>query len=124
MSDLRVRQIEESEMETVLAEDVEFEGELSFSDGLVIKGSLEGRIESKGDVYVNPGARVNATIHAGRISVKGTLMGEVHAAERIELFAGSELDGSVFTPDLIVQSGCRLNGNCSMPPLDRRAERQ
>ncbi|TVR85296.1 MAG: cell shape determination protein CcmA [Spirochaetaceae bacterium] len=123
MSDLRVRQIEESEMETVLAEDVEFEGELSFSDGLVIKGSLEGRIESKGDVYVNPGARVNATIFAGRISVKGSLMGEVHAAERIELFSGSELDGSVFAPDLIVQSGCRLNGNCSMPPLERRAER-
>lgn len=120
MSELRVRQIEESEIETVLAEDVEFEGELVFADGLVVKGSLEGSIESKGDVYVNSGARVNATIHAGRISVKGRLMGEVHAAERIELFAGSELDGSVFAPDLIVQSGCRLNGNCSMPARERK----
>jgi cytoskeletal protein CcmA (bactofilin family) len=115
MADLRVRRIDESDLDSVLAEDFEFEGEIHFEKPLLIKGHVSGQISSKSDLFINDDAVVDASVSALRVSVKGTVRGDVSAEDRIELFASSRLEGNIATPDLIVQSGCLLNGNCSMP---------
>ena len=56
MSDLRIRAIDESTLQTVLAEDIDFDGELRFSEPLLIKGTVKGTIISDTDLYVNPDA--------------------------------------------------------------------
>ena len=115
MSDLRIRAIDESTLETVLAEDIDFDGELRFSEPLLIRGKVKGSIISDTDLYVNASAHVEATIEAGKVSVKGTVSGDIHAKSRLELFASARVTGNVRTDDLIMQSGCRLNGSCQMP---------
>ena len=119
MADLRVRRIDESDLDSVLAEDFEFEGEIHFQSPLLVKGHVSGQITSKSDLFVSEDAVVDASVSARRVSVKGTVSGDVSASERIELFASSRLEGNIATPDLIVQSGCRLNGKCSMPDQER-----
>ncbi len=115
MPEWRVKSIDESDIDTVLADDVEFEGELEFDTTVLIKGRFNGRISSTGDLFVNEAARVDATIRARRITVRGALSGELTAGERVELFESAAVSGSIETPDLIVQSGCRFNGTCTMP---------
>ena len=114
MSDLRIRAIDESTLETVLAEDIDFDGELRFSEPLLIKGSVKGTVVSETDLYINPGATVAATITARKVSVKGRVIGDIHAHGRLELFSTARVQGNVATPDLIVQSGSLLNGSCKM----------
>ena len=114
MSDLRIRAIDESTLQTVLAEDVDFDGELRFAEPLLIKGTVKGTVISDTDLYINPDATVAATISARKVSVKGGVVGDIHAASRLELFASARVEGNVTTPDLIMQSGCRLNGSCTM----------
>jgi cytoskeletal protein CcmA (bactofilin family) len=114
MSDLRIRNIDESTLQTVLAEDIEFDGELYFSEPLLIKGSVKGTISSDTDLYVHDGAVVDATVQARKVSVKGEVHGDIRALERLELFATARITGNVHAPDLIVQSGCLLNGSCRM----------
>lgn len=114
MSDLRIRNIDESTLQTVLAEDIDFDGELSFSEPLLIKGSVKGTISSETDLYINDGAVVDATVQARKVSVKGEVQGDIRALERLELFSTARITGNVQAPDLIVQSGCRLNGSCRM----------
>ena len=114
MTEPRVRTIDESTLETVLAEDVEFEGELRFSRPLLIRGKVQGQIISDTDLYISADADVAATVEAAKVSVKGHVSGDVHARTRLELFASARVDGNIRTPDLIVQSGCRLNGSCVM----------
>lgn len=114
MSDLRIRNIDESTLQTVLAEDIDFDGELSFSEPLLIKGSVKGTITSETDLYINDGAVVDATVQARKVSVKGEVQGDIRALERLELFSTARITGNVQAPDLIVQSGCRLNGSCRM----------
>lgn len=114
MSDLRIRAIDESTLQTVLAEDVDFDGELRFSEPLLIKGTVKGTVISDTDLYINPDATVAATISARKVSVKGSVVGDIHADGRLELFASARVEGNVTTPDLIMQSGCRLNGSCTM----------
>jgi cytoskeletal protein CcmA (bactofilin family) len=114
MPDPRLRTIDEEDIETVVAEDVHFDGELEFDRSLVVKGRLEGTISSSGDLFVNEGASVDATIKAALISVRGSVQGQLIARERIELFSSAVVEGTLQAPDLIVQSGCRLNGECRM----------
>ncbi|MEX2445487.1 MAG: polymer-forming cytoskeletal protein [Alkalispirochaeta sp.] len=115
MAELRVRTIDESELDTVLAEDIDFEGTIEFSEPLLVKGSVHGEIRSKSDLFIAESAHVNADVQAGRVTVKGTVRGDVDALQRIELFSGASIVGNVKTPDLIVQSGSRLSGRCDMP---------
>ncbi|MBU8914240.1 MAG: polymer-forming cytoskeletal protein [Spirochaetales bacterium] len=114
MSDLRIRAIDESTLQTVLAEDIDFDGELRFSEPLLIKGTVKGIVISDTDLYINPDATVAATITARKVSVKGRVTGDIHAKGRLELFASARVQGNVSTPDLIVQSGSLLNGSCKM----------
>lgn len=114
MSDLRIRAIDESTLQTVLAEDIDFDGELHFSEPLLIKGTVKGSVISDTDLYINAGATVAASIAARKVSVKGTVTGDIHARARLELFASGRVNGNIKTPDLIVQSGSLLNGSCEM----------
>lgn len=115
MAELRVRTIDESEIDTLLAPDFEFDGEVFFDQPLLIKGRLSGRVRSESDVFVADTAYLHAEIEAQRVSVKGRITGNVAAAHRVELFSTAAVTGNVNCPELIVQSGARLNGTCVMP---------
>jgi len=114
MSDLRVRNIDEDEIDTVLGSDVEFEGDLEFDQFVLIKGRLQGTLQSTSDVFIGPSARLDAAVDARVISIKGEVKGDVTARRRLELFASSAVSGTILTPDMIMQSGARFNGNCRM----------
>ncbi len=116
MSDLRIKHIDESEIDTVLAEDIEFDGEMTFERPVLIKGRFQGHIRATGDLFINQKAVVDATVEAMVVSVQGQVSGDVHARTRLELFSSSSLAGNIRTPDLIMQSGCLFNGTCRMDP--------
>ncbi len=122
MSDYRLHQADELDMDTVMAEDFFFEGQMVFEKPLMIKGRFKGDIKSRGDLYINEGADVEARIEAGRVWLKGSVTGEIKTAEKLELFSESSMEGNVSTPDLIVQSGCRFRGCCEMPRRQKKQE--
>jgi cytoskeletal protein CcmA (bactofilin family) len=115
MAEMQVRNIDEADIDTVLAEDIDFDGEISFEQPLLVKGKVTGEIRSSGDLFVHEGAVVEATIAADVVSVKGRVSGDIAAKTRLELFATSRVSGNISAPDLIIQSGCRFNGTCKMP---------
>lgn len=114
MAELRVRTIDESELETVLAEDLEFEGTIEYGEPLLVKGKLSGEVRTQSDLYISTSAVLDADVHATRVSVRGTVRGDIHAMERIELFSGGSIGGNIRTPDLIMQSGSHFTGTCTM----------
>jgi cytoskeletal protein CcmA (bactofilin family) len=123
MAELRVRTIDESELETVLAEDLEFDGTIEFGEPLLVKGRLSGEVHARSDLFVAASAEIDADVVAARVSVKGTIRGDITASERIELFSGATIGGNIRTPDLIVQSGSTFTGTCRMDPVDSPAAR-
>ncbi|TVR69667.1 MAG: polymer-forming cytoskeletal protein [Spirochaetaceae bacterium] len=114
MAELRIRTIDESELETVLAEDLEFDGTIEHADPLLVKGRLSGEVHAQADLYIAASAVLDADIEAARVSVKGTVHGDITATERIELFSGATIGGNIRTPDLIIQSGSHFTGTCRM----------
>ena len=122
MSDYRQHYTDETDMDTVISEDVFFDGQVSFEKPLLIKGRLKGAISSSGDIHINRGAVVEAKIEAGRVWLKGSVKGDIKTSGRLELFAGSSMDGDVSTPDLVIQSGCQFRGRCDMPVQQKKSE--
>ena len=119
MADVRRRlaqvpDFDESQIDTILAEDIDFAGELTFSEPLMIKGSFKGEIKSSGDLFVGTDAVVNARVEAERVTSRGRIKGDVVAGRRVELASSATVQGDIDTPDLVIESGCMFNGVCAM----------
>jgi len=117
------KMIEEKDVDTVLAEDIDFSGTMKFKDSLMIKGKFDGEIDAEGHLILGPNAVIKATIRTGVLTNYGKIIGNVEAIEKIELLRGAELNGDVKTPDLIIESGCILNGKCTMGPQVYNAQK-
>ena len=105
---------DEAKIDTILAEDVEFAGELTFDRSLIVKGRLSGQIIVSGTLYVDETAIVAARVEVDRLRCKGSIKGDVTARSGIELFSTAIVNGDVTTPELVMESGSRLNGRCAM----------
>ena len=114
LSEVHIKGVEEAHVDTVLAEDIDFTGELHFAKPLMIKGRFKGEILATGDLYVGDQAEVEARIEANIVSLKGKVKGDITARSRIELFASSQVEGDITAPDIVMESGCRFNGICTM----------
>ena len=114
MSEIRIVDVDESEVDTILAEDIDFTGTMDFDKSLMIKGKFKGDIKASGDLYIDEHAVVEARVEANIVSLKGKVKGNVFANTRVELFSCSSVDGDITAPDVIMESGCRFNGICTM----------
>jgi cytoskeletal protein CcmA (bactofilin family) len=126
MSEIHIQNVDESTIDTILGEDINFTGTLRFSDSLMIKGRMKGDIRAAGDLYIDEHADVEAQVAANIVSLKGRVKGNVYATTRVELFSSAKVEGDITAPDVIMESGCRFNGICKMQspdiPLDPETE--
>ena len=75
---------------------------------------MKGNIRLTGELRIGTQARVEAKVHARNVVVEGRLNGDVSADERVELVAGSTVDGNIKAPKIIVAEGARFRGNVDM----------
>ncbi len=114
MPEVRIKDIDEHEIDTILAEDIDFEGHLTFKKPLMVKGKFKGEIKSTSSFYVGEKAYVEARVESNLVSSKGRITGDIIGHSRVELFSTAQVDGDITTPDFVVESGCKLNGYCNM----------
>ena len=114
MADRHLAEFDESTIDTILGEDVEFTGELSFERSLIVKGDLNGKITVSGTLYVDEHATVSARVEVERLRCKGRVDGDVIARRGVELYSTANVTGDVATPELVMEGGSKLNGRCVM----------
>jgi cytoskeletal protein CcmA (bactofilin family) len=114
MAEVRIKDIDEHEVDTILADDIDFEGQLTFKKPLMIKGKFKGEIRSESALYVGEKAVVEAKVESGLVSSKGRIKGDITGQSRVELYSTAQVDGDISTPDFVVESGCKFNGHCNM----------
>ena len=121
MVDVRIKNIEESDADTLLSEDMSFQGTMSLSRPAMIKGQLAGKIESDSNVFIEKEADVKADIKANELSVKGNLSGSVQAAV-IELGSSAVFSGDLTAQSLAMESGCTFDGTSKIGAVPKAAE--
>ena len=91
-------------------------GDLETIGSLRIEGSLDGSVLSADSVVIGVGSKGSGDIHAREVVVGGTITGNVHASERVELQATAVVTGDVHTGTILIQEGGVVNGRVLMGP--------
>lgn len=112
MTDVQINVVDEAMLDTVLAPDVGFEGTLVCRKPLMIKGSFTGVIRSSSDIYIDEKAVVEAEIRAANVVIRGRVKGSVLAEGRVDLAASCVLEGDVAAPEVTMETGCQITGEC------------
>lgn len=114
MAEIHSRKVDEKKIDTILDEDVFFEGEVLFNKDLMIKGKFIGKIKSRGAVFIGDTADVKAEINADSVVVRGALTGNVTAGSRIELLETARVKGDITAPKIVIDPGCQFDGKSRM----------
>ena len=89
-------------------------GKLRFRESLSISGTFEGEIESDGVLYIHEHAVVRADVRARSIIIGGTLRGNAHATERVEMLPAAKIYGNIRTARVRIGEGVIFEGKCEM----------
>ncbi|HUJ68759.1 MAG TPA: polymer-forming cytoskeletal protein [Syntrophorhabdales bacterium] len=106
--------IDETNITTILADDLRINGTMTFKSSLMIKGTLEGEIISEGLLIVGPTAKVSAKVTTKNLISHGEIVGDVTASEQVVLKETAVQKGNITTQNIIVESGSLFNGSISM----------
>jgi cytoskeletal protein CcmA (bactofilin family) len=116
---IKIKGLATEDLNGFMDEGTEFHGELRFRNTFRVDGLLKGRIVSENTLIVGESGRVEADIDCAVVSIRGTVSGKVNARERIELLAGSRVQGTLCSPRLLIEEGAFFQGECDMSPANR-----
>jgi cytoskeletal protein CcmA (bactofilin family) len=108
---------------TVVAEHDHIEGTLRSGLGVLVLGTVIGRIESDLWIRIGETAEVRADLVADEIVVAGRYEGHLVAAERLEIAPTGQLRGDIEAPRLMLHEGGFIDGQLSMTPRPAAVER-
>ena len=94
-----------------IGQDVVIEGRIISAQDLRIDGKVDGTIEVGNHVLtIGAGAAVKANLVAKSIVIGGTVVGNVTAANRVDLQAMGSVEGDISTPRLVMVDGAVVTG--------------
>lgn len=104
----------QSRIDSLVGATTRIEGNLFFSGGLRVDGSVRGNIAALPDqeatLVISEHAQIDGEVQATHIVVNGTVNGAVNATESLELQAGSRVKGDVHYKAIEMQQGAVVEG--------------
>jgi cytoskeletal protein CcmA (bactofilin family) len=97
-----------------LDEGSEIEGRYTCAGTVVLDAKLRGDVVARDALVVGERGVVEGTVRAGTLVVRGTIVGNVTAAESVELRASARVTGDVDAPLIVMEAGAVLDGRCRM----------
>ena len=102
---------------TTIGEGSRFEGQCAVHGNLRIDGRFVGPALQVEQLYVGAAGRVKTDVVANVVVVEGVVVGNISAASRVLLLPTARVLGDLLTPELVLQVGAMLDGNCSIGPV-------
>ncbi len=101
-------------IDSLIGQNTQLTGSITFSGGFHIDGKVKGNIESTESTSVltlSDQGVVEGEVRVPNIVLNGTVIGDVHASERIELAANAKVTGNVYYTLIEMAMGAEVNGN-------------
>ena len=89
---------------------VTIEGKIQGDADVRIGGKFTGNIEINGNLKIDKGARLAATINAATVTIEGEVEGNVSASAQVKLLESGQVIGDVKAATLTVAAGSRMRG--------------
>ncbi|MCL4470177.1 MAG: polymer-forming cytoskeletal protein [Gammaproteobacteria bacterium] len=104
----------QNRIDSLIGSDTKIEGNIIFSGGLRVDGSIKGNVSEMDDqpstLVLSEQARVEGVIRVSHVVINGTVVGPVQAQEYVELQLKSRVTGDVFYKTLEMHVGAIVEG--------------
>ena len=97
--------------ESLIAPDIAIEGKIEGAGHVRIAGRFKGDVNVRGDLTIEPSAKVNGSVRAEKVIVSGELTGNIEQASHVELQQSGALTGDLKAASLTVAAGSRMRGH-------------
>lgn len=114
---------------TLIANNTRIEGDIHFSDQLLVNGEINGNIhadsESDAGLTVSAKGVVCGEIRVPNVVINGRVKGDIHAGKHVELAAEARVEGNVHYHLIEMVMGARVDGSLVYtPPGEQNAAPQ
>ncbi|MCW8828521.1 MAG: polymer-forming cytoskeletal protein [Gammaproteobacteria bacterium] len=104
-----------TKIDTLIGQNSELRGDVVFSGGLHVDGVIQGNVYAEGDsgstLSVSERGLIEGEVRVPNIVLNGSVKGDVHAAEHIELAKMARVTGNVYYKLIEMARGAEVNGN-------------
>ena len=94
--------------ESIFGPGVTIEGKIEGDADVRIGGKFTGSIEISGNLKIDKGARVAATINAATVTIEGEVEGNISASAQVKLLESGQVIGDVKAATVTVAAGARV----------------
>jgi cytoskeletal protein CcmA (bactofilin family) len=115
---------------TIIGKDTTFSGTLEVAGTLRVDGVLKGEVNVTDTIAIGPTGEVDANVKTKNAVISGSVKGNIHASEKVELQAKANISGDLVTKSLVIEQGAIFHGNCNMKnpeqahPLPHKTDQQ
>ena len=110
--------IEVTKLSSLIAEDVEITGDLSFASGIRIDGRIKGNLvahavaegETRALLVLSDKGRIEGSVHCGDAVINGTVIGDLDVDHFLELQSNSKVSGTIRYRHLQMDVGAAVQG--------------
>jgi len=108
------RKTANTRVDTIIGQQTRIEGDIHFSGGLLVDGHIKGGViaeaGSSSVLTVSEHGNIEGDVRVPTVILNGTVTGDVHSDERIELAAKARVDGDVYYKLIEMAMGAAVNG--------------
>jgi len=99
---------------TLIGPGTEVLGDIRFSGGLHVEGSIQGNVIAANDgrslLSLNEHGRIEGEVNVPYVVINGTVVGDVHGGEHVELSSKARVTGNVYYNLIEMAIGAEVNG--------------
>jgi cytoskeletal protein CcmA (bactofilin family) len=100
---------------TTIGESLVINGHVTSREDITIHGRVKGEISMEaGSLLVAPTANIDARVRATRLTIHGTMAGDIAAVERVELTDTASVSGTLLSPAVVMKEGAFFNGTIAV----------
>ncbi len=104
----------DSRIDTLVGADTRIEGDMSFSGGLRVDGTIRGNVTEQAGtpstIILSEHGRIEGAVTAAKIVLNGAVVGPVKAAQFIELQTKARITGDLHYKSLEMHTGAVIDG--------------
>ncbi|MDH4038084.1 MAG: polymer-forming cytoskeletal protein [Candidatus Krumholzibacteria bacterium] len=101
-------------LNSMLGQGCKIKGDIEIQGTMRIDGTFEGNISCPETLIIGKTGVVKGEIKVKNAVIGGKLIGNIAAANKIELQSGSHVEGDIQTGRLVIDEGVFFEGNCKM----------
>ncbi len=103
-----------TKIDTLIGQSTEIQGNIHFSGGLHVDGSIKGNVIAENDgqsmLSLNECGTIEGEVRVPYLMINGIVMGDVYSGEHVELAAKSRITGNVYYNLIEMAVGAEVNG--------------